>query len=334
MMDMMDTPNPELVWNTITAHQRSAALRAAVDVGVFAVLSEAPRTAAEIAERCHVPERGIRILCDFLTIHGLIAKRDGGYIHTATSAVFLSPHSPASLAPSVRFLMNNKIMQASSRLTETIRRGHTALDVPLAGEEVDEWVTFARTMQPFVAGAAEFMAGQLDKGAPPKKVLDVAASHGMFGLAVARHSPGCEIVALDFPSVLEVTAEHARNAGVALTLLPGSAFTADLGDGYDGILVTNLFHHFSQAECVSLMKRFHAALIPGGRLLVLEFVPNDDRVTPPLPASFSMMMLANTAEGDAFTRSQYTEMLQEAGFAACEFMDVPQSPQQLIVAVR
>jgi hypothetical protein len=301
---------------------------------VFAALGDTPLTAADIAKRCHVPERGIRILCDYLSIVGLIAKHESGYTHTATSAVFLSPHSPANLTPSLPFLMNNKIMQASSRLTDTIRRGHTALDVPLGGEEVDEWVTFARTMQPFAGAAAEFMAGQLQKSGMPKKVLDVAASHGMFGLAVARHCPGCEIVALDFPSVLEVTSEHARNAGVALTLLPGSAFTADLGDGYDGILVTNLFHHFSQAECVSLMKRFHAALVPGGRMLVLEFVPNDDRVTPPLPASFALMMLANTAEGDAYTRGEYSAMLDEAGFASREFMDVPQSPQQLILAVR
>lgn len=330
----MDAPNPELVWNTITAHQRSAALRAAVEVGVFATLGDSPLTAADIARRCNAPERGIRILCDYLTVIGLIAKRDGGYTNTPTSAVFLSPHSPANLAPSLPFLMNNKIMQASGRLTDTIRRGHTALDVPLAGEEVSEWVTFARTMQPFVGAAAEFMAGQLLKGGTSKKVLDVAASHGMFGLAVARHAPGCEIVALDFPSVLEVTAEHARNAGVALTLLPGSAFTADLGDGYDGILVTNFYHHFNQAECISLMKRFHAALVPGGRMLVLDFIPNDDRVSPPLPASFALMMLANTPEGDAFTRGEYSAMLDQAGFATREFMDVPQSPQQLIVAVR
>ena len=147
-------------------------------------------------------------------------------------------------------------------------------------------------------------------------------------------APACELVALNFPSVLEVTSEHARAAGIPLTLLPGSAFTADLGTGYDAILVTNLYHHFSADDNIKLMKRFHAAMRPGAQMMVLEMVPNADRITPPSAASFSMMMLGNTSAGDAYTMGEYNEMLDAAGFGAREVMDVPMSPQQLIVARR
>lgn len=330
----MNEPNPALVWETFTAHQRSAALKAGIELGVFAALGAGPSTAAALAEKAGVAERGMRILCDALTIYGLIAKQDGRYAHTPTSAVFLDPQSPASMAPTMPFLMNDKIMAASRCLTETIRAGHTVLPEVLAGEEVTEWVTFARTMQPMMAGAAEFIADIVMRDGPPAKVLDVAASHGLFGFAIARRAPACQVVALDFPSVLEVTQEHARAAGVAITPLPGSAFTAELGTGYDAVLVTNLFHHFSPDDCVLLMERFRAALRPGGRMVVLEMVPNDDRVTPPSAAAFSMMMLANTPSGDAYCRSDYEKMLDRAGFGAREIMDVPQSAQQLVVAVR
>lgn len=328
----MSEPNPTLIWETITAHQRSAALKAGVDLGVFNALGDGPRTAGELAFKAGVAERGMRILCDFLTVHGLIAKTDGHYSHTPTSAVFLDSRSPASMAPTLPFLMNDKIMRATRLLTETIRQNRTALEEPLAGDEVHEWVTFARTMQPMMAAAAEFIAGVIMRGGTPAKVLDVAASHGLFGIAVARLAPQCEIVALDFPSVLEVTAENARAAGVPITLLPGSAFTADLGAGYDAVLVTNLFHHFSSEDNIALMKRFRAALRPGGRMLTLDFVPNQDRISPPAPASFSMMMLANTPAGDAFTMAEYGQMLDAAGFGAREIMDVPMSAQQLVVA--
>jgi hypothetical protein len=80
------------------------------------------------------------------------------------------------------------------------------------------------------------------------------------------------------------------------------------------------------------MKRFHAALRPGGRMLTLEFVPNEDRVSPPVSASFSLFMLANTPAGDAYTMAEYSEMLDAAGFGTREIMDVPNSPQRLIVA--
>ena len=328
----MSEPNPALIWDTITAHQRTAGLKAGVELGVFNALGDGPHTAAELASHAGVAERGMRILCDFLTIHGLIAKTGDKYSHTPTSAVFLDSRSPASMAPTLPFLMNDKIMRAARLLTETIRQNRTALEEPLAGDEVKEWVTFARTMQPIVSAAAEFIAGVIMSGGTPSKVLDVAASHGLFGMAVARVAPQCEIVAQDFPSVLEVTAQNARAAGVSIKLIPGSAFTVDLGTGYDAVIVTNLFHHFPAEDNIGLMKRFRAALRPGGRMLTLEFVPNSDRISPPASAGFSLMMLANTPAGDAFTMAEYSEMLDAAGFGAREIMDVPMSPQQLIVA--
>lgn len=330
----MNEPDAGLIWDTITAHQRSAALEAGVNLGVFNALGDGASTASELAAKAGVPERGMRILCDFLAIHGLISKADGRYAHTPTSAVFLDNRSPASMAPTLPFLMNDKIMTAFRSLTETIRQGHTTLAEPMAGEEVAEWVLFARSMRPMMAGPAEFIADMAMRAGTPAKVLDVAASHGMFGFAIARRAPGCQLVALDFPSVLEVTSEHARSAGIPVTLLPGSAFTADLGTGYDVVLVTNLFHHFSPEDTITLMKRFHSALKPGGRMLVLEFVPNADRLTPPASASFSMMMLGNTPAGDAYTMEEYGQMLDAAGFGAREVMDVPRSAQQLFIAVR
>ena len=330
----MNEPNPGLVWDTMTAHQRSAALKAGIELGVFNALGDGPSTAAELAAKAGVPERGIRILCDYLTIHGLIAKADGRYAHTPTSAAFLDNRSPASMAPTLPFMMNNKIMAASQSLTETIRRGSTALETPLAGEEVVEWVTFARAMHPMMASAAEFIADHVMRNGTPAKVLDVAASHGLFGFAIARRAPACEIVAQDFPTVLAVTQENAQAAGLRITPLPGSAFTAELGTGYDAVLVTNLFHHFSPEDNIALMKRFHTALRPGGQMLVLEMVPNSDRITPPAAASFSMMMLGNTPAGDAFTMAEYEQMLDAAGFGARKVMDVPMSAQQLVVATR
>ena len=114
-------------------------------------------------------------------------------------------------------------------------------------------------------------------------MLDIAAGHGIFGIVIAQRNPQAEIVAVDWAGVLSVATENAAKMGVAARhkALPGDAFSADLGTGYDVALMTNFLHHFDAATCTTLLKKVAASLKPGGRIAVLEFVPNDDRVSPP-----------------------------------------------------
>jgi ubiquinone/menaquinone biosynthesis C-methylase UbiE len=195
-------------------------------------------------------------------------------------------------------------------------------------------VKFARAMAPMaapVAGALPLLAGA---GQGRQKVLDIAAGHGLYGLAFAQHNPEAEVVALDWPAVLEVAKENAEAAGVAerFSTIEGDAFTADFGEGYDVILLTNFLHHFDPQTCEQLLRKVRAALGEGGIALTLEFVPNEDRVTPPVSAAFSLMMLAGTSGGDAYTFPELQSMFAAAGFSHSEAHTLPASPQQVIVS--
>jgi SAM-dependent methyltransferase len=125
-------------------------------------------------------------------------------------------------------------------------------------------------------------------------------------------------------------------AGVAerVRLLPGSVFEADLGTDYDLVLLTNILHHFDKATCERLLQRIHAALKPGGRVITLEIVPNEDRISPPTAAGFSLIMLTGTAAGDAYTFSEYQEMFKHAGFLNSTLHQLPAGPQQVLVSER
>src|SRR5262249_19166762 len=161
------------------------------------------------------------------------------------------------------------------------------------------------------------------------RVLDVAAGHGLFGIAVARQYPRATITALDWRYVLAVAAENAQRAGVAdrLRLLPGSAFEVGWGGPYDVGLLTNFLHHFDLPTCEMLAARAHAALAPGGRALTLEFIPDPDRVSPPATATFALVMLATTARGDAYTFAEYEGVFAKAGFVRSEFHPLPPTTQ-------
>jgi len=165
-------------------------------------------------------------------------------------------------------------------------------------------------------------------------VLDIAAGHGLFGIALANHNPLAAIVALDWPNVLEVAKENARAAGVAdrYSGIPGSAFEADYGTGYDLVLLTNFLHHFDPETCERLLRKVYAALKTSGRAASFEFVPNEDRVSPPVAASFSLMMLGTTPSGDAYTFAELDRMFRNAGFSANELYPLPPTFQQVVIS--
>ncbi len=168
----------------------------------------------------------------------------------------------------------------------------------------------------------------------PIKMLDIAAGHGLFGIAFAQQYLNIEVTALDWAAVLEVAQENARRAGVGdrYHLLPGSAFDVDYGSGYDIVLLTNFLHHFDPATNETLLRKVYRSLNAGGRAVTLEFVPNEDRVSPPQTASFSITMLGTTPSGDAYTFSEFEQMFANAGFARSEFITLPAGPQQVLIS--
>jgi len=328
-------PAPELVFETLMAYQRTAALRTAIELDLFRAVGEGPGDMASLARHCGASERGIRILCDFLTIQGLLAKEEGRYSHTPTSAVFLDPRSPACIASAARFLCNPALTEPYLHLADIVRNGHTVL--PGQGTVEPEnpvWVEFAHSMAPMMAPmAGPLGAIALDGLSGPIRVLDIAAGHGLFGIEVAKLNPEAHIVAVDWAPVLEVARANARKAGVEsrYSVLPGSAFDVEFGGPYDIVLLTNFLHHFDPPTCVGLLKKVRGAMQQGGRAAALEFVPNEDRVSPPMAAAFSLTMLTSTASGDAYTFRELEKMYQEAGFAGMTAHLVPHGPHTVVV---
>jgi SAM-dependent methyltransferase len=327
--------NPGLVFEMMNAHQRTAALKAAIELDVFRAVGEGPGDVAAIARHCSASERGIRILCDFLTIHGVLVKEDGRYRHTPTSAAFLDPRSPSSLASVAQFLGNPAMRMPYDHLAEVVRSGRTVL--PGNGTVEPEnpiWVLFAETMAPMMAPMAGPLGAVVLEGhAGEMRVLDIAAGHGLFGIEIAKQNSQARVTGLDWAPVLRVALDNATKAGVRerYDMLPGSAFEVDFGGPYDAVLLTNFLHHFDEPTCVGLLKKVRSALRPGGRAATLEFVPNEDRVSPPMAAGFSMTMLASTVGGDAYCLSELTAMYETAGFGGVTAHPIPMSPHTVVM---
>jgi 2-polyprenyl-3-methyl-5-hydroxy-6-metoxy-1,4-benzoquinol methylase len=330
-------PTPDLFFETLNAYQRTAALRAAIELDIFTAIGDGARTTSAIAKECKAAERGTRMLCDYLTVIGLVSKTGDGYQLPPDSTVFLSKKSPAYLGGLIEFLGSPEIVRNFDSLANTIRNGTiTENENNTVADENPVWQKFARAMAPMMMPSAQAMADILGAAsAGPIRILDIAAGHGIFGIAMAQCNAQAEVAAVDWASVLKVASENAAKMGVGARhkTLPGDAFKVDFETGYDVALITNFLHHFDTPTCTALLKKVAGSLKAGGRVAVLEFVPNDDRVSPPMAASFVMQMLAGTPRGDAYTFAELRGMLVAAGFTGVAAHPLP-GPETLIVGTK
>jgi 2-polyprenyl-3-methyl-5-hydroxy-6-metoxy-1,4-benzoquinol methylase len=330
--------SPGLFFDTINAYQQTAAVKAALDLDLFTVIAEGKDSAEEIAERCEASERGIRILCDYLTVLGFLVKQDNRYSLTPDSAFFLDRRSPNFIGGITEFLLSPMLTDGFKDLAPAVRKGGTVMsEEGTVSAENPVWVQFARAMASLQAMPAQLLAKLIIGDSNPKlKVLDIAAGHGMFGITMARQNPNAEIAALDWPNVLEVAKENAEKAGVIdrYHLLAGSAFDLDYGSDYDLVLITNFLHHFDRQTCEKFLSKVHGALAEGGRAVTLDFVPNEDRVTPPEAAKFSLVMLGSTPQGDAYTFRELEQMFANAGFSRSELHELPPSINQVVISYK
>src|SRR5438105_9460492 len=337
-MSSSQPPSPLLFFKTLTAYQNTAALKAALDLKLFTALGQARLTAAEIAATGGAAERGVRMLCDFLTILGFLEKNGDRYSLTSDTAVFLDENSPAYAGRAATFRLSPTNRAAFDDLAAAVRKGGTALsDEGTMEPDHPVWVDFARGMAPMMIPPARALAEllPLDLGHAPR-ILDIATGHGMYGIALAQKDPRSQLVALDWAPVLEVARENAKAADLAdrFSTIVGNAFEVELGENYDVVLVPNFLHHFDPPTCVKFLKKVHRALRPGGSVAIVEFVPNPDRITPPDAASFSLVMLATTAVGDAYTFAEFEEMLSQAGFKGAHQHPLPQSNAPAVLATK
>jgi O-methyltransferase/methyltransferase family protein len=337
-MEDNNAPSPVQIFETLTAYQNTAALKAAITLDLFTAIGDNGATAAELATRCDAAERGVRILSDYMTVLGFLEKKGDRYYLTKDSAAFLNKKSPAYAGGAAEFLLSDHLTEAFADVAAAVRKGGTTLTG--AGSMAPEhpmWLSFARGMSWLMMPGAQALAEiiTLDP-ARDTKVLDISASHAIWGLSFAQRNPRAHIVALDWAPVLQVARENAERMKLAdrFSTIEGSAFDVDFGHDYDLILLPNFLHHFDSPTCVRLLEKCHIALRGQGSVAIVEFVPNPDRVSPPDAATFSLVMLVSTERGDAYTFAEFEQMLDEARFTSIEQRPLPPGVSTAIIATK
>lgn len=334
----MPNPLPDLFFDTIKAYQSTAALKSALELNLFTAIAEGHTSPSQLAQHCQSAERGIRILCDYLTVKGFLTKTDHTYALTLESNTYLNQNAPQYLGASIAFLFSDPMQTAFQNLTTAVKKGGTALSQngTLAPEH-PAWVAYAQSMAAVMQRPAHMLAQYLNPTPKhPLTVLDIAAGHGLFGLAFAQQNPHTTVTAIDWPNVLTVAQTHAQEQGLAhqFSTRSGNALSTEFGHPYDIAILANILHHFDPNTCIKLLKKVYQSLHPNGRVAILEFIPNPDRITPSEDAAFALIMLATTPQGDVYTYKELHTMCLQAGFSHTQHHALEQGEQQVVIGYK
>jgi len=289
------------------AFQESRVLLTALELDVFAAL-EKGATAAETASRIGADPRATEMLLNALVGLGALLKRNN---------VFRCTSDSKALGPARTGLMHMvHLWDTWSTLTECVRTGTTQRnrgpeDFPEAQTRAFISAMHARARE--AAGETVSLAGVHNA----KRMLDVGGGSGAFSIAFVKACPDLHAEVLELGAVVPIAEDNIREAGLQerIRVRPGNMRTDDLGEGYGLVLLSAVCHMFGEEDCRSLIQRSAKALISGGRLVIREFILEDDRTAPVSAALFALNMLVGTERGNSYTENEYRAWMEEAGLS-------------------
>lgn len=317
-------PDPTVLMQMHSSFAASRVLTASVQLDVFSPIAAGCTDAAAVARACGATERGVRMLLDALLATGLLAGGNGSYRLAPLARQYLVRESPDYVGA---LFESDALWQSWTGLTDAIRTGRPSVAVDQQAKAEEFFPTLVRTLHILNREPARRAAEALKVAAHPGRldVIDIGCGSAIWSIAVAEQAPQAHVVAQDFPALMPVVREYAERHGVAgrFDYLPGNLRDVDLGeDRYDLALLGNIVHSEGEESSRALFARLARALRPGGRIAIVDMVPDDDRSGPVYPLLFALNMLVNTQLGDTYTLAEYRAWLEKAGFTTVHTADI------------
>jgi 2-polyprenyl-3-methyl-5-hydroxy-6-metoxy-1,4-benzoquinol methylase len=310
----------------------SSVLTAAVRSGVTARLADGPASAAEIALDLSLDPVPTRLLLDCLCSGGHVRCRAGRYRLSRSGRRWLDPASRLSVAGFVAATAD--YWDWWSGLDEVTRTGKPAghHDAP---PDDPYWRRYITGQLDLARLSAVEVARKLPLPPGARSLLDIGGGHGWYSAQLCRRHPGLSATVLDLPGSAAIGREIIAAAGMSdrVRYREGDAVTADLGQGYDGVLCFNLVHHLRPEQVVGLLRRIHDALAPGGTLTVMDAFADPARRAS-AAANYLGLFVYVSSGAQVHTPAELRGWLAEAGFAAPRRIPILRIPGQAMYVVR
>ncbi|SDM51256.1 Dimerisation domain-containing protein [Halogranum gelatinilyticum] len=276
MLQLNRAPGPVL---DLVGAGGERAVGLALDLGLFEALATGPATLDDVASQLDCEPAGLEPLCDFLTALGYLTRDGNRYATTPMTERWLL--ATDGVGPWLTFWHEVVFPFWEANMTTAVRTGAPE-------QTLYEWLDdhperWQLAHEGFRAAAAVLAPTVVEKVSLPShaRVLDVGGGHGLYAATLADRHTDALVTVFDTEPARAVALETARDAGVVdrFSFIAGDYTTDELGEGYDTALLFNVVHAHDGPENVALFERVRDALVPGGRLYVLDQFDGTGRTT-------------------------------------------------------
>lgn len=336
----MSAPDAALVLDCIQGFRRSKTLFAAVELGVFDVLYERPHSLAELSQRISASEDGMERLLDACVGLGFLHRQGRDYANTAVANKYLTSGSPDRMTGYLKY-SNDAGWKLWGDLEGAVREGshrwksvygwdgpifsHFFRDDQAKREFLMGMHGFGLISSPAVVEAVDL--------SPYSTFVDLGGATGHLAIAACERYRHLRGVVFDLPEAVALAKEMTGDTLVAdrLEVVAGDFFVDPLPPG-DVYALGRIVHDWSVPKIMTLLTRIFDALPPGGALLIVEKVLEDDKSGPGWAQMQNLNMLTCT-EGKERTFAEYDELLRSVGFGPNRFYRTD-SPADGVLAIK
>ena len=304
--------NPNTIREFAASFQKSRILLSGFELDVFTNIDETGSTSIQVAKNLHLDEHACERLLNALVSLGFLTKHDNLYFNTADSFTFLSKKSSEYMGG---LMHTNHLWNTWSNLTQVVKTGKSAHSTEINARGEDWLFPFINAMHDRAKKQAPQQLANIDLSGI-RSVLDIGGGSGAYAMEFVAKKPGIEATVFDLPNVIPITKQFIDEEGFSnkIKTCTGDYTINDLPGGFDIVFLSAIIHSNPLLVNQDLIKKCFRALNKNGKIIIQDWIMNNDRTQPLSGAVFAINMLVGTEAGDCFTEQEVTDMLSAAGF--------------------
>lgn len=286
----------ELAWG----YRTSRVLQVAIKIKLFTILSGNNYSCANLASQCSAKNDILEKVLIACCSMGFLKKNNDLYSNTELSETYLIEGKP---------LYQGNIIAHSTNVWDCWNNlPNEILDNPQSEDDIESHRNFILGMKNItMGGRGKFFIDNIDLSAR-KKLLDVGGGPGTYSVLACHKYPDLMATVFDLPETIAIAREIIQQEKLAhrISVQEGNWETDELGQGYDVILFSNILHG-PNSDADMKLKKAYRSMVPSGLLVIQEFLLNDTKTGPLVPALFNIMV-------GAYSQQEIFHIIEDCGF--------------------